>query len=193
MSTYLLIDGRNILAAPLDRRAQESDTVEMMHDIDTSESLSVGLSNRIAFRLYQCSNLLNKTGTRALDRHQVTTQQWAILGALVRDRWAGGIAVGDLAALVMVSRQNLTGVLSRMESRGLVERTVDPNDNRSRLIRLTVEGRQRWSDMQAEIEAFYAEAFQGMSSSDKIHTLHYLSLLRENFKAIDARQGGEDS
>lgn len=193
MSTYLLIDGCNILAAPLDRRAQESDTGEMMHDIDTSESLSVGLSNRIAFRLYQCSNLLNKTGTRALDRHQVTTQQWAILGALVRDRWAGGIAVGDLAALVMVSRQNLTGVLSRMESRGLVERTVDPNDNRSRLIRLTVEGRQRWSDMQAEIEAFYAEAFQGMSSSDKIHTLHYLSLLRENFKAIDARQGGEDS
>jgi len=164
----------------------------MMHDIDTSESLSVGLSNRIAFRLYQCSNLLNKTGTRALDRHQVTTQQWAILGALVRDRWAGGIAVGDLAALVMVSRQNLTGVLSRMESRGLIERTVDPNDNRSRLIRLTAEGRQRWSDMQAEIEAFYAEAFQGLSSSDKIHALHYLSLLRENFKAIDTRQGGED-
>jgi DNA-binding MarR family transcriptional regulator len=164
----------------------------MMQDVDTSESLSVGLSNRIAFRLYQCSNLLNKTGTRALDRHQVTTQQWAILGALVRERWAGGIAVGDLAALLMVSRQNLTGVLSRMESRGLVERAVDPNDNRSRLIKLTDEGRQRWSDMQADILAFYAEVFQGMSSSDKIHALHYLSQLRENFKVIDTRQGGED-
>jgi DNA-binding MarR family transcriptional regulator len=163
-----------------------------MQDVDTSESLSVGLSNRIAFRLYQCSNLLNKTGTRALDRHQVTTQQWAILGALVRERWSGGIAVGDLAALLMVSRQNLTGVLSRMESRGLVERAVDPNDNRSRLIKLTDEGRQRWSDMQADILAFYAEVFQGMSSSDKIHALHYLSQLRENFKVIDTRQGGED-
>jgi MarR family transcriptional regulator, organic hydroperoxide resistance regulator len=163
-----------------------------MQDVDTSESLSVGLSNRIAFRLYQCSNLLNKTGTRALDRHQVTTQQWAILGALVRERWAGGIAVGDLAALLMVSRQNLTGVLSRMESRGLVERAVDPNDNRSRLIKLTDEGRQRWSDMQADILAFYAEVFQGMSSSDKIHALHYLSQLRENFKIIDTRQVGED-
>jgi DNA-binding MarR family transcriptional regulator len=164
-----------------------------MQDLDTSESLSIGLSNRIAFRLYQCSNLLNKTGTRALDRHQVTTQQWAILGALVRDRWAGGIAVGDLASLVMVSRQNLTGVLSRMEARGLIERAVDPNDNRSRLIKLTPEGRQRWSEMQEDIAAFYAEAFQGMSSSDKIHTLHYLSQLRENFTAIDARQGGEDT
>ena len=164
----------------------------MMKDIDTSESLSVGLSNRIAFRLYQCSNLLNKTGTRALDRHQVTTQQWAILGALVRERWAGGIAVNDLAALLMVSRQNLTGVLSRMEARGLIERGVDPNDNRSRLIKLTTEGRQRWSDMQEDISAFYEAAFRGMSSSDKIHALHYLSLLRDNFRSIDQRQGGED-
>jgi len=163
-----------------------------MQDLDTSESLSLGLSNRIAFRLYQCSNLLNKTGTRALDRHQVTTQQWAILGALVRERWQGGIAVGDLASLLMVSRQNLTGVLSRMEARGLVDRAVDPKDNRSRLIKLTPEGRQRWFDMQAEIEAFYQDVFQGMSSSDKIHALHYLSLLRDNFKAIDSRQGGED-
>lgn len=166
--------------------------MEIMKDIDASETLSVGLSNRIAFRLYQCSNLLNKTGTRALDRHQVTTQQWAILGALVRERWEDGIAVGDLAALLMVSRQNLTGVLSRMEARDLIERAVDPNDNRSRLIKLTAEGRQRWKDMQAEIAAFYEDVFQGMSSSDKIHALHYLSLLRDNFKAIDVRQGGED-
>jgi len=192
MSTYLPIIRQGTGSLPLDRTLQESDTDGMMKDIDTSESLSVGLSNRIAFRLYQCSNLLNKTGTRALDRHQVTTQQWAILGALVRERWVGGIAVNDLAALLMVSRQNLTGVLSRMEARGLIERGVDPNDNRSRLIKLTTEGRQRWSDMQEDISAFYEAAFRGMSSSDKIHALHYLSLLRDNFRSIDQRQGGED-
>ncbi len=163
-----------------------------MQDLDTSETLSSGLDNRIAFRLYQCANLLNKTGTRALDRHQVTTQQWAVLGALVRDRWTGGIAVGDLASLLMVSRQNLSGVLSRMEARGLIERAVDPADNRSRLIKLAPEGRQRWADMQADIAGFYQGAMKGMSSSDKIHALHYLSLLRENFRAIDALQGGED-
>lgn len=161
-----------------------------MQELDTSQILSVGLSNRIAFRLYQCSNLLNKTGTRALDRHHVTTQQWAILGALVHDRWQGGIAVGDLAALLMVSRQNLSGVLSRMEARGLVERAVDANDNRSRLIKLSAEGRRRWSDMQDEIVAFYDAVFEGLSSGDKIHALHYLSVLRDNFRAIDERQGG---
>lgn len=163
-----------------------------MHDLVTSETLSAGLDNRIAFRLYQCANLLNKTGNRALERHKVTTQQWAVLGALVRDRWVDGIAVGDLASLLMVSRQNLSGVLARMESRGLIERAVDPLDNRSRLIRLTGEGHIRWAAMQADIAAFYADAMRGMSSSDKIHALHYLSLLRDNFRAIDERQGGED-
>ncbi len=173
----------------LDLRVASTEAADIMQDLDTSESLSVGLSNRIAFRLYQCSNLLNKTGTRALDRHQVTTQQWAILGALIRERWAGGIAVGDLAALLKVSRQNLTGVLSRMEGRGLIERAVAPDDNRSRLIRLTAEGRQRWTEMQGDIDAFYSEVFDGMSSNDKIRVLHYLSLLRDNFIAIDARHG----
>lgn len=163
----------------------------MKHDVDKSDPLSASLSNRLAFRLYQCSNLLHKTGTKALEKHEVTTQQWGILGALVRDRWANGIAVRDLAALVMVSRQNLTGVLSRLEARGWIERSVDVNDNRSRLIKLTPQGWERWHAMQDDIAAYYDEAMRGLSNSDKIHFLHYFDLLRENFRAIDEKQGGE--
>lgn len=164
----------------------------MKQDVDPSDPLGLSLANRMAFRLYQCANMLNKTGTKALERHEVTTQQWAILGALVRDRWVGGIAVRDLAALLMVSRQNLTGVLSRLEARGLVERTVDANDNRSRLIKLTPAGWQRWSDMQADIAAYYAEAMRDLSNNDMIHMLHYMDKLRQNLRAVDDAQGGED-
>lgn len=163
----------------------------MDQDVDESAVFAAGLSNRVAFRLYQCANLLNKTGTRALDRHDVTTQQWAVLGALVRERWANGIAVGDLAALLMVSRQNLTGVLSRLESRGLLERVADPNDNRSRLIKLTPEGWTRWREMQADIADFYKATMRGMSNNDMIHALHYLDLLRRNMAALGEQQGGE--
>jgi MarR family transcriptional regulator, organic hydroperoxide resistance regulator len=164
----------------------------MKQDVDETETFGASLSNRLAFRLYQCANLLNKTGTRALERHDVTTQQWAILGALVRDRWSGGIAVRDLASLLMVSRQNLTGVLSRIEARGWIERVVDPGDNRSRLIKLTPDGWRRWAEMQADIAAYYAEAMKGLSNSDKIHALHYLDMLRANFCTIAEAQGDED-
>lgn len=164
----------------------------MKQDIDPSRSLTADLSNRLAFRLYQCANQLNKTGTRWLDRHDVTTQQWAVLGALVRERWVNGIAVRDLAKLLMVSRQNLTGVLSRLEARGWIERVVDANDNRSRLIKLTPVGWQRWGDMQDDIAAFYQESMGNLSNNDMIHILHYLDILRANFRAIDEAQGGED-
>lgn len=158
----------------------------MEQDTDAHDPLRDQLHNRLAFRLYQCANLLNKTGTRAMEAHDVTTQQWAILGALVRDRWSDGIAVHELASLLMVSRQNLTGVLSRMERRGLVERVKSKKDSRSRLIRLTPEGWQRWSAMQEDITQYYSRIMLDLSNTDLIHALHYLDKLRERMHALDA-------
>ncbi len=157
----------------------------MQQDADTSDSLRAELMNRLAFRLYQCANLLNKTGTKAIEAHDVTTQQWAVIGALVRERWAGGIAVNQLTSLLMVSRQNLTGVLSRMEDRGLIERVRSKKDSRSRLIRLTPKGWKRWEEMQGDIAKFYDCAMRDLSNNDLIHALHYLDRLRTNMRNAD--------
>ena len=75
----------------------------MAKDSDQFRDMSLGLSNRLFFRLYQCANMLHKTGTRALEDHGITTQQWAVLGALTRTGFSEGVAVGDLAAFLMVS------------------------------------------------------------------------------------------
>jgi len=157
------------------------------------DALTAGLRNRLFFRLYQTANLLNKTGTRALEEHGVTTQQWAILGALADPRSKGGISVGDLASLLMVSRQNLTGVLSRLESRGLITRTVDERDKRSRFICLTDEGLQRWAAMQPQINEFYRASLAEFSNSDIIAAMHYLEKLRNNFIALEQEQGETES
>jgi MarR family transcriptional regulator, organic hydroperoxide resistance regulator len=158
----------------------------MTKDIDRFRDLSSGLSNRLFFRLYQCANMLHKTGTRALEEHRITTQQWAVLGALTRPAFDGGIAVGDLAAFLLVSRQNLAGVLSRLEAMDYIERAVDANDNRSRLVRLTPKGRSLWDEnMRPVITDYYDAALKGFSTEDKIHMIHFLDKLLGNFKAID--------
>jgi hypothetical protein len=36
------------------------------------------IANRLFFRLYQCTNMLHKTGTRAVEKEGLTTQQWAV-------------------------------------------------------------------------------------------------------------------
>jgi DNA-binding MarR family transcriptional regulator len=153
--------------------------------------LAANLNNLLFFRLYQCTNLLHKTGTKALEQNHITTQQWAVLGALSRDRVKDGMNVGDLAAFLMVSRQNLTGLLSRMESLGIVRRVVDARDNRNRLVQLTPRGWVLWRDeMQAHIARFYETALEGFSNTDKIHALHYLEKLLENFRKLDHGDDG---
>jgi len=115
------------------------------------------LANRLFFRLYQCSNLLHKNGTRHISGFGTTTQQWAVLGALarplVRER---GMSVKDLITFLMLSRQNLSMVLDRLEARDWVERVKDPEDGRSRLIRLTKAGNLLWEGMRVPIEGFYS-------------------------------------
>jgi MarR family transcriptional regulator, organic hydroperoxide resistance regulator len=161
----------------------------MKQDVIKNDLLAAELSNRLFFRLYQCANMMHKTGTKALDTHKTTTQQWAIFGALSDARAQGGIPVGVLAAHLMVSRQNLLGLLSRMEVQGFLIRTVDAKDSRSRRVSLTDIGRKTWIAMQKDIASYYATTLRGFSNSDLIHALHYMDKLRNNFRQFEALQG----
>jgi DNA-binding MarR family transcriptional regulator len=164
----------------------------MSETTDTGRDMTPQLANRLFFRLYQCTNMLHKTGTRALDDHHITTQQWAVLGALTRPAFERGVAVGDLAAFLLVSRQNLTGVLTRLEAMDYIERAVNESDNRSRLIRLTAKGRNLWdANMRPVISDYYDAALRGFSTEDRIHMIHYLDKMLRNFKDLDPEAPAE--
>ena len=126
-----------------------------------------------------------------MESEGLTTQQWAVLGALSRPSVANGMSVGDLARYLMVSRQNLSGLISRMERDGHVGLAPDPRDRRSRLVTMTDDGRRVWLlDAQPKIFAYYEETLEGFSVNDIAHTLHYLLKLLENMQRIDKTQGG---
>ena len=148
------------------------------------------LANRVFFRMYQCANMLHKTGTKAVESEGLTTQQWAVLGALSRPQVSEGLSVGDLARYLMVSRQNLSGLLSRMERDGHITTAPDGRDRRSRLVTMTESGRHVWLvEAQPKIHGYYEETLSGFSVNDLTHTLHYLLKLLENMQRVDAAQG----
>lgn len=151
-----------------------------------TENVRLDLSNRIFFKLYQCANMMHKTGTRAVQDEGITTQQWAVLGALSRQETAEGISMGDLARYLMVSRQNLAGLVTRMERDGHVQVISDKRDRRSRLVVLSESGRHVWVDKaQPKIRDYYQQAMSNFSTTDMTHTLHYLVKLLENMGQID--------
>lgn len=144
------------------------------------------VANRLFFRLYQCSNLMHKNGTRHVADFGATTQQWAVMGALARPavKTNGGIAVKDLLEFLLLSRQNLSPVLERLEARNWIERVKSEKDGRTRLIRLTGEGSQTWEAMLTKIEDFYSGALDGLSDDDQVQLYRLLDRLRGGLSSV---------
>ena len=158
----------------------------MVYPNEKVETTRNELANRLFFRLYQCANMLHKTGTKAVEKEGLTTQQWAVLGALSHPQAQGGMSMGDLARYLMVSRQNLSGLISRMERDGHIGSAPDGRDRRSRLVTMTDTGRRVWVDQaQPKIHGYYEQALADFSVSDMTHTLHYLLKMLDNMKRLD--------
>jgi MarR family transcriptional regulator, organic hydroperoxide resistance regulator len=144
------------------------------------------LANRLFLRLYQASNLMHKTGTRAVSGFGATTQQWAVLGALSRPvAREGGMTVKQLIGFLMVSRQNLSAVLDRLEQAGLVERVRTAGaDGRLRHVRLTAQGGQVWAAMLDSIRPYYASALSGFTTEECLQLFRLLDRLRDSLGRI---------
>jgi len=157
------------------------------------DSVKMELANRLFFRLYQCANMLHKTGSRAVEQEGLTTQQWAVLGALSREKAQGGMSMGDLARYLMVSRQNLSGLIGRMQRDGHVAIAPGGQDRRSRVVTMTDSGKHVWQ-VQAlpKIRAYYEQILADFSINDVTHTLHYLLKMLENMQRLDAEWHSED-
>jgi DNA-binding MarR family transcriptional regulator len=98
----------------------------------------------------------------------------AKLAALNRLTEAGeSLPLGQLAERLSCVKSNVTQLVDRLEADGLVSRTGDPNDRRSRLAVLTEAGRIAYAkgseiQIQAERELF------GVLTQDEADKLHEL-------------------
>ncbi|HXG58674.1 MAG TPA: MarR family transcriptional regulator [Thermoanaerobaculia bacterium] len=87
----------------------------------------------------QLGNLLTRRLAPLFERQNVTPQQWFVLAALFES--GEPMTLAAVARSMLVSKQNMTGMVARLEHLGLVERIDDPADLRASRIRLTRRGR----------------------------------------------------
>ena len=71
-------------------------------------------------------------------KYDMTTEQWTVLNRLAEQ---DGISQKTLAIRAEKDQTNITRLLDQLERKGLVERTVNPDDRRSFLITITEKGR----------------------------------------------------
>lgn len=73
-----------------------------------------------------------------------------------------GMTFKELGSRTLITKGTLTGVVDRLEARGLVARAASPTDGRSTLVRLTPEGEHLFQRVFEPHLAFLAPAFESL-------------------------------
>jgi len=87
----------------------------------------------------QLANLLNRRLSPIFEKSKITPQQWAVLAVL--SEYEEPTTLASIAKKLLVTKQNMTGMVSRLSDLGLVDRKDDPKDLRSSRVELTRRGR----------------------------------------------------
>lgn len=121
--------------------------------------------------------------------YHLTLPQWRALGQLSKTDSLSQVA---LAGLIDTDPMTLSGMLERLETKGLVERIADPNDSRAKLVRLTPKSRALAEKMKAVAAEVFADALEGISEEDQAVTLSVLSRISANLSTQRAAPKTEE-
>jgi DNA-binding MarR family transcriptional regulator len=97
-----------------------------------------------------------------------------------------GVTAGQLAEILHVDPSTMTGVLKRLERRGLVARRNDPRDQRRALIGLTAKGRRLEAESPGAFEAAVRAGLRGLPPGAVLRAAEVLRTLAARLEAVDA-------
>ncbi len=130
-------------------------------------------STSLWIRFLRFNLISNKKLQDDLEKLQLTSPQFYVLATI---GYAGGLPFGEIGEKMMVTVSNLTGIVDRLEEKGLVARERDAHDRRVIRVRLTEKGSKLYKNT---IPLFEKSISQFFSPLDKSQQKELSSLLRK--------------
>ena len=132
------------------------------HTPDRTDDREADLPQGTVDALVQLSFLVQGVLARTAAEHDLSLIQARLLGIL-RDRRPGML---ELAGFLGLDKSSMTGLVSRAEKRGLVQRLPSPHDGRGVLVSLTPLGRQLTDTCGAETARQIASLTESLTSGE---------------------------
>lgn len=107
--------------------------------------------------------------------------------AALRGIQEGASSPGELARLWQVTPAVITGIVDRLESRGLVRREPDPVDRRRLRLVLTEEGRRASDEVEAALTGELAGQLAATSETELAELSRAMALVQRAFSALEER------
>src|SRR4028118_2257844 len=118
----------------------------------------------LGYRIKLLSQVMSRKFQERLEPFGLTTFHWVVLCCLWED---DGLATSSIGERLQQVGGTLTGVLDRMEERGLVRRERDTRDRRIWRIWLTESGRELQEVLPPLVAAIRDRSVEGFSQADR--------------------------
>ncbi len=128
-----------------------------------------------------------RTDSRHIRSMRLTPSQFDVIATLGD---TDGMICSELSSQTLVTKGTLTGVLDRLERKGLIRRTAVNSDKRRTKIQLTTKGQALFEKVFAEHIAFTRPFFErALSQEDAETARRLLSRIRDSFQQEERRTG----
>jgi DNA-binding MarR family transcriptional regulator len=136
---------------------------------------------KLWIRLLRATHVVEAELRERLKREFATTlPRFDVMAALYRER--SGMLMSDLSRYLLVSNGNVTGIVDRLVSEGLLVRARREGDRRTSIVRLTDEGVRRFERMARAHEGWIAELLAGIDEDEVRHLSGMLRAFRSEWE-----------
>lgn len=129
--------------------------------------------------LRQVNSMLDTYNRYDLRSEDLTVPQFAILSHATPD----GVPLSEISARMLCDNSNLTGIVDRLISKGLVERRPDPQDRRVSLICLTQQGAEKLRRIRPRHHASVRRRLRALSTHEVQQLRQLLHTLYEDLQS----------
>lgn len=148
-------------------------------DLDATPMLVIG-------RLFRLTDALDQRLRPPFAAAGLGNGDFDVLAALRRSGKPYALSAGELSRTVLVTTGAITKRVDRLETRGLVSRSVTENDSRGRLITLTTEGIELTDQLIATHLANQRLFLAGLGSEEQTQLADLLERLTSTLAAGEA-------
>ncbi|MBN9551046.1 MAG: MarR family transcriptional regulator [Alphaproteobacteria bacterium] len=136
---------------------------------------------RLWIRLLRASRTIEAELRQRLKKEFDTTlPRFDVMAALYRV--PEGMLMSDLSRFLLVSNGNVTGIVDRLVSEGLVTRARRNGDRRTSMVRLTEDGTKSFAAIAAAHESWVGELLGNVSDDEARRLAGMLKSFRSNWE-----------
>lgn len=125
-------------------------------------------------RSYQAVTLYDVAGLRKFDLTQAQADVVFTLGN------TDGMTFKEIGEMTLITKGTLTGVIDRLESKGVVQRLQGSEDRRCVQVRLTQSGVSLFQDVFPKHISYMKERFNCLSDDERVQLISLLKKLKLN-------------